>query len=181
MFFDRNAPRRSEPCNNNKNAQIHTQKPQLGSVYKLLVWSMSTTSVINLRAKSDGLHDLRYTRIESTSVDCSARLACDIDTEGVPVSHSKPGSRARWPRTSIGLFLTCLGQRAASVADQLDLPPAALGLVSRTELSLSMLRPAQRSGARRAGYQEKTGGCHHARKSRYLSRGDLTQTAVKLH
>ena len=31
--------------------------------------------------------------------------------------------------------------------------------------SLSVLRPAQRSGARRAGYQVKTGG-RHARKSR---------------
>ena len=50
------------------------------------------------------------------------------------MSHSKPGSRAR-SRTSIELFLTCLGQRTASVADQLDRPPAPLDLVSRTELS----------------------------------------------
>ena len=42
---------------------------------------MSTNSVMNLRAKSGGFHDLRYTRIESTSADCSARLACDIDAE----------------------------------------------------------------------------------------------------
>ena len=33
------------------------------------------------QAKSGGFHDLRYTRIESTSADCSARLACDIDAE----------------------------------------------------------------------------------------------------
>ena len=37
--------------------------------------------VIILRAKSDGFSNLRYTRIESTSADCSARLACDIDAE----------------------------------------------------------------------------------------------------
>ena len=43
--------------------------------------------VIILRAKSGGFHDLRYTRIESTSADCSARLACDIDTEGVRVTQ----------------------------------------------------------------------------------------------
>ena len=48
--------------------------------------------------------------------------------------YSKPGSRAS-SRTSIELFLTCLGQRAASVADQLDRPPAPLDLVSRTESS----------------------------------------------
>ena len=47
---------------------------------------------------------------------------------------SKPGSRAS-SRTSTGLFLTCLGQRIASVADQLDRPPAPLDLVSRMELS----------------------------------------------
>ena len=44
-------------------------------------------SVINPRAKSGGFHDLRYTRIESTSADCSARLADDIDTEGVRVAQ----------------------------------------------------------------------------------------------
>ena len=37
--------------------------------------------VIILRAKSAGFSNLRYTRIESTSADCSARLACDIDAE----------------------------------------------------------------------------------------------------
>ena len=37
--------------------------------------------VITLRAKSAGFGNLRYTRIESTSADCSARLACDIDAE----------------------------------------------------------------------------------------------------
>ena len=35
-------------------------------------------SVINPRAKSGGFHDLRYTRIESTSADCSARLGGDL-------------------------------------------------------------------------------------------------------
>ena len=48
---------------------------------------MSTNSVINLRAKSGGFHDLTYTRIKSTSADCSARLACDIDTEGARVTQ----------------------------------------------------------------------------------------------
>ena len=48
---------------------------------------MSTSLVKILRAKSGGFHDLRYTRIESTSADCSARLACDIDTEGVRVTQ----------------------------------------------------------------------------------------------
>ena len=94
---------------------------------------MSTNSVINLRAKSGGFYDLRYTRIESTSADCSTRLACDIDTEGVRVTQ-QAGIRAR-SKTSIELFRTCLGQRAASVADQLDRPPAPLDLVSLTELS----------------------------------------------
>ena len=37
--------------------------------------------VIILRAKSAGFSNLRYTRIESTSPGCSARLACDIDAE----------------------------------------------------------------------------------------------------
>ena len=37
--------------------------------------------MIILRAKSAGFSNLRYTRIESTSADCSARLACDIDAE----------------------------------------------------------------------------------------------------
>ena len=41
--------------------------------------------VIILRAKSAGFSNLRYTRIESTSVGCSARLADYIDTEGVGV------------------------------------------------------------------------------------------------
>ena len=44
-------------------------------------------SVINSRAKSGRSHDLRYTRIESTSADYSARLADDIDTEGVRVTQ----------------------------------------------------------------------------------------------
>ena len=44
-------------------------------------------SAINPRAKSGGFHDLRCTRIESTSADCSARLADDIDTEGVRVTQ----------------------------------------------------------------------------------------------
>ena len=38
--------------------------------------------LIILRAKAGGFHDLRYTRIESTSADCSARLADYTDTEG---------------------------------------------------------------------------------------------------
>ena len=42
-------------------------------------------SAINLRAKSAGFRNLRYTRIESTSADCSARLADYTDTEGVGV------------------------------------------------------------------------------------------------
>ena len=42
-------------------------------------------SAINPRAKSGGFHDLRYTRIESASADCSARLADYTDTEGVGV------------------------------------------------------------------------------------------------
>ena len=37
--------------------------------------------VIILLAKSAGFSNLRYTRIESTSANCSARLACDIDAE----------------------------------------------------------------------------------------------------
>ena len=53
----------------------------LGPLYKGSVWSMSTNSVKILRAKSAGFSNLRYSRIESTSADCSARLACDIDAE----------------------------------------------------------------------------------------------------
>ena len=53
---------------------------------------------------------------------------------------SKSGSRAS-SRTSIELFLTCLGQRTAPVADQLDRPPAPLDLVSRTAESSPMLVP----------------------------------------
>ena len=41
--------------------------------------------VIILRAKSAGFSNLRYTRIESISADYSARLANDIDTDGVHV------------------------------------------------------------------------------------------------
>ena len=41
--------------------------------------------MIILRAKSAGFSNLRYTRIESTSADCSARLADYTDTEGVGV------------------------------------------------------------------------------------------------
>ena len=50
------------------------------------------------------------------------------------MSHSKPGSRAR-SGTAIKMFLGCSRSRSASVADQLDRPPAPLDLVSRTELS----------------------------------------------
>ena len=53
----------------------------IGPLYKGSVWSMSTNSVKILRAKSAGFSNLRYSRIESTSADCSARLACDIDAE----------------------------------------------------------------------------------------------------
>jgi len=52
-----------------------------GPLYKGSVWSMSTNSVKILRAKSAGFSNLRYSRIESTSADCSACLACDIDAE----------------------------------------------------------------------------------------------------
>ena len=38
-----------------------------------------------LRAKSGGFSNLRYTRDECASAGCSARLADDIDTEGVRV------------------------------------------------------------------------------------------------
>ena len=55
--------------------------PRLGPLYKGSVWSMSTNSVKILRAKSAGFSNLRYSRRESTSADCSARLACDIDAE----------------------------------------------------------------------------------------------------
>ena len=50
------------------------------------------------------------------------------------MSCSKPGSRAR-SGTSIKMFLGCSRSRSASVAGQLDRPPAPLGHVSRTELS----------------------------------------------
>ena len=59
----------------------------LGLLYKGSVFFHERKSVINPRAKSGGFHDLRYTRIESTSADCSARLADDIDTEGVRVAQ----------------------------------------------------------------------------------------------
>ena len=42
-------------------------------------------SAMNPRAKSGGFDDLRYTRQESASAGCSARLADYIDTEGVRV------------------------------------------------------------------------------------------------
>ena len=41
--------------------------------------------VIILLAKSAGFSNLRYTRTEGTSADCSARLADYTDTEGVGV------------------------------------------------------------------------------------------------
>ena len=59
---------------------------------------------------------------------------CCPCTTRASVSHSKPGSRAR-SGTSIKMFLGCSRSRSASVADQLDRPPAPLDLVSRTELS----------------------------------------------
>ena len=59
----------------------------VGLLYKGSVFFHERKSVINPRAKSGGFHDLRYTRIESTSADCSARLADDIDTEGVRVAQ----------------------------------------------------------------------------------------------
>ena len=46
---------------------------------------MSTNSVKILRAKSAGFSNLRYSRRESTSADCSARLADNTDAEGVDV------------------------------------------------------------------------------------------------
>ena len=58
----------------------------LGPLYKGSVWSMSTNSVITLRAKSAGFSNLRYTRHECASAGCSARLADDIDAEGVGVT-----------------------------------------------------------------------------------------------
>ena len=60
---------------------------RVGLLYKGSVFFHERKSVINPRAKSGGFHDLRYTRIESTSADCSARLADDIDTEGVRVAQ----------------------------------------------------------------------------------------------
>ena len=93
--------------------------------------------VIILREKLAGFGNLGYTRIGSISADCSARLACDIDAEEgrATVPHSKPGSRAR-SGTAIKMFLGCSRSRSsASVADQLDRPPALLDLVSLTELS----------------------------------------------
>ena len=54
---------------------------------------MLTTSVITLRAKSAGFSNLGYTRIESTSADCSARLADYTDTEGVRVVQQRSGIR----------------------------------------------------------------------------------------
>ena len=89
--------------------------------------------VIILRAKSAGLSNLRCTRIESTSADFSARLVCDIDAEEERVTQ-QAGSRAR-SGTAIKMFLGCSRSRSASVADQLDRPPAPLDLVSLTEFS----------------------------------------------
>ena len=45
--------------------------------------------VIILRAKSAGFSNLRSTRIESTSADCSARLADYTNTEGVGVVQKR--------------------------------------------------------------------------------------------